>query len=97
MRDFRQVLDTCYGCVNHSLTYQNESDMQDDWILDVLADLGEFAQANRLDALARELARAREVAVIELSLETVAMAGGGDRGAGSAGARSGNYPERPGP
>ena len=71
--------------------------MQDDWILDVLADLGEFAQANRLEALARELARAREVAMIELSLETVAIAGGGDRGAGSVGARSGNYPERPGP
>jgi hypothetical protein len=71
--------------------------MRDDWILDVLADLGEFAQANRLEALAHELSRAREVAIIELSLETVAMAGGGDRGAGSVRAHSGNHPERPGP
>ena len=97
MRDLPRLQCTCYGCVNYSLTYHNESAMRDDWILDVLSDLGEFAQANRLEALARELARAREVAVIELSLETLALAGGGDHVAGSLGARSGNHPERPGP
>ena len=71
--------------------------MRDDWILDVLADLGEFARANHLEALARELLRARQVAMVELSLGDVVIAGGGDRRAGPHGAHTGDHPERQGP
>jgi hypothetical protein len=58
----------------------------------VLADLGEFARVNHLEALARELLRARHVAMAELSAERVVA--GGDRRAGSHGAHTGDYPER---
>ena len=71
--------------------------MRDDWILDVLADLGEFARANRLEALACELLRARQVAMVELSLGDVVIAGGGDERAGSLGAHTGDHSERQGP
>jgi hypothetical protein len=70
--------------------------MRDDWILDVLADLGEFARVNQLEALARELLRARQVAMIELSAERVLISGGGDQRAGSHGAHTGNHSERQG-
>ena len=70
--------------------------MQDDWILDVLADLGEFARVNQLEELARELVRARQVAMVELSAGSVVVAGGGGRRAGSCGAHSGNHSERQG-
>jgi hypothetical protein len=71
--------------------------MRDDWILDVLADLCEFARVNHLDGLATELARARQVAMAELSAGVMLAAGGGDRGAGSLGAHTGNHTERQGP
>lgn len=70
--------------------------MQDDWILDVLADLGEFARANHLEGLERELERARQVARVELSAGAVLVAGGGGLRAGSCGAHSGNHSERQG-
>ncbi len=71
--------------------------MQDNWILDVLADLGDFARANHLEALASALQRASDVAVVELSRESVLLLGGGDHGAGSLGAHRREFPERPGP
>jgi hypothetical protein len=69
--------------------------MQNDWILDVLTDLEDFARANDLEWLAGELHRTREVAEVELSLRGHVFGWGGDQGAGSVGARSGNHPERP--
>ncbi len=69
--------------------------MQDDWILDVLADLADFARTNHLEALAFALDRARSVALVELSAENVFVAGA--HGAGSRGAHSRKLPERPGP
>ena len=71
--------------------------MRDDWILDVLADLGEFARVNHLEALACELVRARQVAMVELSVERVVIAGGGDQRAGSHAAHIGDHSERQGP
>ena len=71
--------------------------MRDDWIIDVLADLCEFARANHLDGLATELKRARQIAMVELSAVDVVVAGGGDRGAGSLGAHTGNHTDRQGP
>jgi hypothetical protein len=71
--------------------------MQDNWILDVLADLGDFARANHLEALTSALERASEVATVELSGESVLLPGGGGQGAGSLGAHRREFPERPGP
>lgn len=71
--------------------------MRDDWILDVLADLCEFARVNHLEDLARELLRVRQVAMVELSLGDVVIAGGGDQRAGSHGAHTGDHPKRQGP
>jgi hypothetical protein len=71
--------------------------MQDNWILDVLADLGAFARANHLEALASALDRASEAAMVELSCESVLLLGRGNSGAGSPGARCREFPERPGP
>jgi hypothetical protein len=71
--------------------------MRDDWILDVLADLGDFARINHLEALAFALGKARDVARVELSAERIMRAGGGDLGAGSLGAHTRNLPDRPGP
>lgn len=41
--------------------------MQNDWILDVLADLKNFADANGLGALAQQLDDAKLVAAVEIS------------------------------
>jgi hypothetical protein len=71
--------------------------MQDNWILDVLADLCDFARANHLEALASALERTSEVAMVELSAESVLLLGGGDQSAGSLGAHRREFPERPGP
>ena len=70
--------------------------MQDDWIIDVLDDLAEFARLNRLEELVLELARTRQVALVELSAGAVLAAGGGARSAGSLGAHTGNLSERQG-
>lgn len=40
--------------------------MKNDWILDVLADLKSFAQANDLSALADQLDKTRHVAATEI-------------------------------
>lgn len=69
--------------------------MRNDWIIDVLTDLEDFARANDLERLAEELHRTREIAEVELSLRGHVFGWGGDQGAGSVGARSGDHPERP--
>jgi hypothetical protein len=68
----------------------------DDWILDVLADLGEFARTNRLDALALELTRVRRFAAAELSSQRIAVSVEGCRNAESARAGVGHVSERQG-
>ena len=71
--------------------------MRDNWILDVLADLGDFAQVNHLEALACAIGHARDVAMVELSGERILVAGRGDLSAGSLGAHTRSLPDRPGP
>jgi hypothetical protein len=44
-----------------------EARMADDWVLDVLADLTDFAQRNELPVLAAELERTRDIARAELA------------------------------
>ena len=41
--------------------------MKNDWILDVLSDLKNFAQSNGHDLLAEQLAQARLVAAVEIA------------------------------
>jgi hypothetical protein len=41
--------------------------MQNEWLLDVLADLSSFAGENGMDRLSRQLDQTRAVAVIELA------------------------------
>jgi hypothetical protein len=41
--------------------------MQNEWLLDVLSDLSEFAGANGMERLSRQLNRTREIALIELA------------------------------
>ncbi|MHA6344980.1 hypothetical protein [Roseivivax sp. CAU 1761] len=55
--------------------------MANDWIIDVLSDLGAFARANGMAALAGELEGARCVARAEITRREGALSGlGRDRG-----------------
>lgn len=49
--------------------------MADNWILDVLADLGKFARKNNLTALAAQLDETSEVARAELMAASGTLAG----------------------
>jgi len=61
--------------------------MRNDWILDVLADLKSFAQANGLPSLAEQLRDTADLAAIEIaSTETRGRAQHGDEFS------SGSYP-----
>jgi len=60
---------TCYGCINQALTKFGRPFMQDDWILDVLADLRAFAAANQLPRTAEQLDDAALVALAEMSAQ----------------------------
>ncbi len=60
--------------------------MRNDWILDVLADLGEFAKRNQLDVLETELKRVHKLASDEVSGEISSVSGERCRHAESAGA-----------
>lgn len=41
--------------------------MQNEWLLDVIADLRTFAGANGMDRLARHLEKTRDIALLEMS------------------------------
>lgn len=41
--------------------------MRNEWLLDVLTDLHDFARANGLEQLSRQLTNTRDVALIELA------------------------------
>jgi len=63
------------------------------WIVDVIADLHNFAQRNELPLLANELAKARTIAVVELDTTTedaVTAAWGEDADAERLFSQSGN-------
>ena len=61
--------------------------MKHEWILDVLADLKNFARANELPALAEQLSDAADLAAVEISsAEEKARRAHGDEYA------AGNYP-----
>jgi hypothetical protein len=65
--------------------------MKNDWIMDVLADLKNFARANGLPALADQLAESADLAAVEIaSNERRAKALHGDEFA------SGNHPAEAG-
>ncbi len=68
--------------------------MRNDWILDVLADLGEFARRNSLAGLADELNRVRNVARIELSGNPGLVSSEGRRHAETAGTGHRDHTER---
>lgn len=50
--------------------------MQQDWILDVLEDLGAFARANGLPRLAEELGEVRLIAMSEIASATEGKSAG---------------------
>jgi hypothetical protein len=62
-----KIIDTCYSCVHFLLTNLKETDMANDWILDVLTDLKAFATENGLSALASQLDDTALVAAAEIS------------------------------
>ncbi|MCA0964246.1 hypothetical protein [Salipiger bermudensis] len=58
--------------------------MRHEWIIDVLTDLGGYARANALEALAEQLEGARAVAEVELAPSA------GERGFGTSGQGTGS-------
>jgi hypothetical protein len=76
--------------VNTILTILGRVIMRSDWILDVLADLKTFAEANNLPALAEQLDDTALVALTEISALDERMAGlsNGDQFAGESNTRA---------
>lgn len=71
--------------------------MQNAWMLDVLTDLGDFADQNGLQDLAGELRRVRHIAERELAGQVTALlVGEGRLHAGAAGTVHRAYPGRHG-
>lgn len=68
--------------------------MKNDWILDVLADLKAFAQANGLTALVEQLEDTSLVAAAEIASDGEGSSGGAKPGSGDIGRNSGGLGTR---
>jgi len=64
-------VDTCYGCIKVSLTIGEDTNMVNDWMIDVIKDLRDFASKNGLGMTEKLM----DQAVLQVSKELASMEG----------------------